>query len=144
MSYDKSAAAQRFRANMVRRAIAQRVPLLALPLSRYAQAEELTWQRLAASIGCSEDDLNRIALCSPPRQSHFVDDVQAIAESRADFDRLLPLLRRLQILDAWSAERAAEERAAYQTETPTAEQMLLAARDREEAQENADGEGDHD
>ena len=115
------------RARLVQRALETDAPLLAAPLHAYAQAEGLDWAALAAALGCAPDDLNRIALCRPPRPARFVEDTHEVAAGCADPDRLLSLLRRLQILDTFRADRAAESHAAYHSA-----QALLAARDREE------------
>ena len=122
---------RRFRERLARRAIETRADLLAVPLHAYARAEGMDWRGLADHLGCSEDALNRIALCRPPRPEHFVGDVEAIAENLVDFDRLLNLLRRFQVLNAFAAH-AAETNAG---DNAPASGMLLAARDREEEEE---------
>ena len=127
MEPNNTAILQKMRAKLAQKARDADAPLLSAALSRYAEAEGMDWNALAASIGCDADQLNRIAICYPPREASFVADVEAIAEGCADAGRLLPLLRRLQILQAFSLDRAAETRADY----TGAGQSLLAARDRE-------------
>lgn len=116
---------RRLRARFVRRAIKTDAPLLASLLHHYALAESLTWEQLAQSLECTVDALNQIAICRPPRPEHFVADVEAIAADYVDPDRLLPLLRRLQVLAAF-ADRAAQTQAADAESA-----LLLAARDHE-------------
>ncbi|HZO91995.1 MAG TPA: hypothetical protein VFB38_27000 [Chthonomonadaceae bacterium] len=145
MRMNPEAQARRFRAQLVRRAIETDAPLLAAILDRYSRAEGMDWAALAQSLDCTVDSLNRVALCRLPRPDRFVEDVRDIAGDYADPDRLAPLLRRLQVLDAFAAHSAVE------TATPAADQMLLAARDREEGtaeeeppvQENPSTEANH-
>ena len=125
---------RRLRAQFVRRAAQDNTPLLASALHRYASAEGLSWTELSQTLGCSVDALNQIALCRPPRPDSFVADVEAIAADYLDADRLLPLLRRLQIFAAF-AERTAEALPDGNAEPGRA--MLLAARDRAEEPEEA-------
>jgi hypothetical protein len=136
MTSHATAQERRLRAWLVQRAIETAAPLLAAPLDAYAQAEGMDWMALANSIGCAPDDLNRIALCRAPRAARFVEDVHEIAEGCADPDRLLPLLRRLQILETFRADRAAESHAAYQDD-----HTLLAARDRTDGAEQSENSG---
>ena len=128
VKWNLDAQERRFRAQFVRRAIQTGADLLAPRLHRYAAAEGLTWQQLAHALGIEEDALNQIALCPPPRSERFVADSEEIAGEYADIDRLLPLLRRLQVLDALSHQ----EEIAAQRQDSHSEAALLAARDREE------------
>jgi transcriptional regulator with XRE-family HTH domain len=126
---NRHAKERRLRALLVQRAIETDAPLLAARLHRYAQREGISWAELAHRLGTEEEGLNRIACCYPPRTELFVADVEAIAQvGGVETDRLLPILRRLQVTEAL-AERAAETRGAYVTD-----QSLLAAREREEPQ----------
>jgi hypothetical protein len=118
-----------YRAQFVCRAIEINAPLLATALNRYAKAENLRWSDLADAIGCTVDGLNAIAICRPPRPQHFVADVHEIAGDYVEPDRLLPLLRQLQLLHAFADPAAGfpeliEGEQAHGT-------MLLAARDRD-------------
>ena len=125
---------RRFRAQLVRRAVetlAPDAPLLAPQLARHIQAEGLTWPELAASLGTTSDGLNHIALCRPPRPDSFAADVEAIAGDYVAPDRLLNLLRRLQIMEAFASHAA--EASAYDARATGG--MLLAARDRKEIEE---------
>jgi hypothetical protein len=123
---------RRLRARFVHRAIETAAPLLATALHRYATTEGMTWAELAQSLDCSIDALNQIAICRPPRPEHFVADVEAIAADYIDVDRLLPLLRRLQVIAAF-VEHAV--RTSEQQQTKQERVTLLAARDRENEQE---------
>ena len=120
---------RRLRAQFVRRAGQTDAPLLAPALRRYALAEGQTWAELSQALGCSVDALNQIALCCPPRTESFVADVEAIAAGYADPDRLLTLLRRLQVFNAF-AEHAVEALSDQNAEPERS--TLLAARDRDE------------
>ena len=142
---------RRLRAQFVRRAAQDDTPLLASALHRYAAAEGQTWAELAQTLECSVDALNQVALCRPPRAESFVADVEAIAADYVDAERLLPLLRKLQVVTAF-AEQAVE--ALPGRNAAPGRTMLLAARDREEASEEeasqapegdtlADAEDDH-
>lgn len=82
----------------LRRARKLEAPLLATVLHRYAEAEAMSWDELARSLGCSAEALDQVALCRPPRDECFVQDVEAIAAGYMDSTRLLFLLRRLQVL----------------------------------------------
>jgi hypothetical protein len=110
--------------------------MLARALQRYTDAEGLSWADLAESLGCTEEVLDYVALCLPPRPERFVADVEAIAEGRVAIEPLLVLLRRLQVLKAFA--EASEQDSSAGSETA----MLLAARDRE-AQDSEPDEGDH-
>jgi hypothetical protein len=126
---DSNVKERRLRALLVRRAIETDAPLLAARLNRYAHNERISWAELARRLGAEEYGLNRIACCYPPREEHFLADVEAIAQTGGvETARLLPVLRRIQVTEAL-ADRAAETRGAY-----TTDQTLLAARDREETE----------
>jgi|SRR5581483_12358652 len=65
--------------------------LLAPHLHRFCAKTGLTWQGLAFRLGCTEEDLNALALCRPPRLDHDAADVAEIAEGTCDaaaLDRL--------------------------------------------------------
>lgn len=87
---------------LVQRAINTEAPLLARDLGAYATSEGLTWDGLARVLGGTPDGLNQVALCQPPRPACFADDVKAIAGDHVDADRLLAVLRQLQVLGAFS------------------------------------------
>src|SRR5258708_7434117 len=95
---------RRFQQRFVQRAIETDAPLLAVALHRYIEAEGLTWDQLAADLGCTKADLDAVAMCRPPRRDHFSADVTAIADQFIEVMRLLPLLRRLQVLEAFRQE----------------------------------------
>ena len=107
MNTRTTACERRLLAQFVRRAIQSEAPLLAHALHHYAVAEGMTWMQLACDLGCTTDDLNQIAICGPPRAESFVADVEAIAADYVDAERLLPLLRRLQVLAVF-ADRGIE------------------------------------
>lgn len=123
--------ARRLRDRFIRRAIETTAPLLAPQLQRYADAEGMSWTELAHSLDCSVDALNQIAICRPPRADRFVADTKAIAADYVDPDLLLPLLRRLQVLEAF-AGRTAPASAVPNTDANDA--LLLAARDHDEGE----------
>lgn len=141
MSSRRTAQEGRLRAHLVRRAIETDAPLLAAALHRYATAERIAWEDLARTLDCTLDDLNGIAICRPPRAGRFVEDVQAIADGHVNADRLLRLLRRLQVLETL-AGRTQEASDSFLS-LPAEPGVLLAARDREEdaldSTENAPG-----
>jgi hypothetical protein len=126
--FNPQAYERRLRAGLVRRAIETDAPLLASRLHRYAAAEGMTWAELALSLDGTADGLNQVAICRPPRPESFVADVEAIAADYVAADRLLLLLRRLQVLEAL-ADPANETSGSQETEMGHA--TLLAARDRE-------------
>ena len=113
--------------DFVRRAVHAGAPLLAVPLYRYAEAEGMSWEQLAAGLGCTVEALDQVALCLPPRDEHFVSDVAAIAGEWVDPARLLPVLRRLQVLSAMAGARAPETQS-VQRGASTAPAMYFAAR----------------
>ncbi len=124
MKINPEAFERRLRAQFVRRAIETDAPLLAGGLHRCAQTEQVRWEDLASLLECSVDDLNHIAAHRPPRADRFWEDTQVIAGTRVDPDRLVQLLRRAQVLEAFARPAAAPDEAADRA-------MLLAARDYE-------------
>jgi hypothetical protein len=120
---------------LVRRAIATDAPLLARDLSRYAAAEGMSWEALARQLGGTPDGLNRVALCRPPRPERFAEDAKTIAAGHVDADRLLALLRRIQVLGAFHGFPEATARQGDRRDE--ARGVLLAARDHEEGEEAA-------
>lgn len=127
MTSNENTVARRLRARLTDQAIKTgEDALLAARLHHYAEAEGMDWDRLAASLECSVNALNAIALCRPPRPDTFAEDVEAIAGNYVSIERLFPLLRRLEVLDQLRAAR-------YVANTGTHEQALLAARDRDDA-----------
>jgi hypothetical protein len=116
-----------FTTRLVRKAIETDAPLLASSLHRYTVAEGLTWETLAEALGCTVPALNTIALCRPPRAESFLADVEAIADQHIDPERLLSLLRQLQILEAFQTTGQTSSDLAGQDQ-----RVLLAALDREE------------
>jgi hypothetical protein len=115
---------RQFQRRFVQRAIETDAPLLAVALHRYIEAEGLTWEQLARELGCTTDDLDAVAMCRPPRREYFSNDVRSIADRFVDPKRLLPLLRRLQVLEAFGQDGATA------AESHEAANLLLAARDR--------------
>ena len=108
-------------------------PLLALRLRRYAAQEGLSWEELARSLDGAAEGLDQVALCRPPRPEQFAADVAAIAAHYVDARRLLELLRRIEVLEAF-ATLPVSAAADLDTDVPG---LLLAARAREEGQESA-------
>lgn len=92
---NRKAHERRLRAQFVQRAIQKGAPLLATALQRYAVEQGRSWEDLAQELQCSEDALNQIALCMPPRPESFQQDAEAIAEEYADPERLTALLRKI-------------------------------------------------
>lgn len=126
----------------LRRAVQARAPLLAVRLRQYAEAEAMSWEELAASLGCSVDALNQVALCRPPRAENFVQDVEAIAGEFVNPARLLPLLRQLQVLETLSQAPTSISASEVAVSTP-APRLFLAARRREKrtlAEQDLDAE----
>jgi hypothetical protein len=98
---DESSSAETLRAIFVRRAIETNAPLLAPALHQHAHLHGLSWTELASSIGCTEDGLNRLACCGPPRQDQPESDLLLLAEaSGADRDKLRQLLVDLGLVGA--------------------------------------------
>src|SRR5689334_16427499 len=73
--------AESFRAGFVRRAIQTDAPLLAASLNRYALSQSLSWSELAEELGCSEDRLNRLACCRPPRPDRLDEDILLLSQA---------------------------------------------------------------
>jgi hypothetical protein len=91
-------------------------------LSVYQRLHDLDDPQLAQWLGCSEPDLNRLALCRLPddKKVGFQQDVRKIAAFAAcDPDRLVQLLREVA---AWDALQGNNQE--------VANGFLLAARDR--------------
>jgi predicted transcriptional regulator len=113
MARDENAQQRRMRAAFTRRAIETNAPLLAAAFNRYASFCGWTWQELAETLGISEDSLNRMACCAPPRSERFEEDLKEIAAlGGVTADTLRSILAR-------DAERrmpmAAEPSASYNT-----------------------------
>jgi hypothetical protein len=136
----RSAIERRLIEGFVRRAADTQAPLLAAPLRRYAIREGLSWEELARSLGGTTEGLDQVALCHPPRSERFVEDVAAIAAGSVEADRLLLVLRRIQVLGSFTGFPAAS----MARPSDVASGLLLAARDRGEAEREAreDGEGE--
>lgn len=112
------AAEDRLRATFVRRAIESGADLLAAPLHKHAEADEITWHELAASLNCTEDGLNRVACCRPPRDGSYDDDLRSIASIvTGDRKPLLSLLGSL-FPARGSALRVAETTTGYHFDEP--------------------------
>jgi hypothetical protein len=118
----------------VRRAEETEAPLLATQLRRYAASEGQSWDELAHSLGGTAEALHQVALCGPPRAEHFGEDVAAIAADHVDADRLLALLRQIQVLGAFRGFPAVSST----RHASAGHGMLLAARDKEEPEEVAE------
>lgn len=104
----------------------ERPNLLAGPLERYKEQEGLDDEQLAAILGCEIEAIARLALCERPRTvPQFREDVERIAiYIHADMLQLAMLIR------------AAEAREAFSHKSSVAPPALLAARDREELEDN--------
>jgi hypothetical protein len=133
MRRKQSGVERRLLRGFLQRAEESQAPLLVTPLRRYASAEGLSWEELARSLGGTHEGLDQVALCGPPRPGHFAEDVAAIAAGNVDADRLLLLLRQIQVLEAFTGFPAAPAA----SRVGMAHGMLLAARDRKEAEESA-------
>lgn len=127
----RSATERRLIEGLVRRAAETEAPVLATELRRYAASEGLSWEDLARTLGATSEDLYQVALCRPPRSEHFVEDVATIAASYVDADRLLVLLRQIQVLGVLTGLPAQVPR----HQAGAIQGMLLAARDKEENEE---------
>lgn len=93
---DEPGSAETLRAIFVRRAIETEAPLLAPALHRHAHSHGISWADLASSIGCTEDGLNRLACCGPPRRDQLESDLLLLVDaSGADRDGLQQLLEQL-------------------------------------------------
>ena len=80
MADEPRSAEERLRAELVRRAIETEAPLLAVRLHRVALSDGVSWAEFAASLGSTEDGLNRLACCRPPRPESLDGDLAALAE----------------------------------------------------------------
>lgn len=110
----------------------KRSGLLAGPLALYQEQEGLTDQQLADRLRCDVQALPKLALCERPRQaSHFREDVERIAQYiDADMIQLAKVLR------------AVESRETLRQGTHTIAPTLLAARDHQD--DDSDAEEDKD
>lgn len=114
------------KSRFVLRAVQTHAPLLATMFAQYTEDEGITWEALAQSLQCTPEQLDSVAMCCPPRPKSFVADVTAIAEGYIEVDRLLNLLRHLQVLGIF------REVPHIQTvSSPSQSITLLAAQDRE-------------
>jgi hypothetical protein len=94
----------------------------------YCRIEGITRADLAAFLGCSVDSLAWMSLCRRPAADHFADDVSKISERfNADASKLAHIVRRVDVLGAMRQPTIPRE---------DEERMLLAARDREDDEEN--------
>ncbi len=67
---------------------------MAYLLARYQALRGLTDEQLAAELGCTPQDLTRLALCLRPRPDHLAEDIAQIAGYvKADPARLANLVR---------------------------------------------------
>ncbi len=114
------------RSRFVLRAAQTRAPLLAAALTQYAADEGISWAELAQSLHCTSEQLDAVAMCLPPRSESFVADAAAIAEGYVDADRLLALLRRLQVLNIFRSTPLLQA-----ADSSPQSVTLLAAQDRE-------------
>ncbi len=83
---------------------------LSAALSRLQDADGIGPGQMAARLGTDEEGLNRLALCRPPRDEHFAEDVAKIAEyCGGKTSALLSLLRRAQVLATFAEPVLAPE-----------------------------------
>jgi hypothetical protein len=96
---------------------------LASAMQAYASSEGLDGAGLAAFIGCRPQQLGRLGLCRRPAGDHFRKDVSAIAQRFSlREEALVEVVRRAEVLEALRGATQSEE-------------ILAAARDREEVDE---------
>jgi hypothetical protein len=132
----RSAVERRLIEGFVQRSVETEAPLLAADLQRYAKREGLSWEELARSLDGTSEALHQVALCRPPRPEQFAEDVATIAAGSVDADRLLMLLRRIQVLGSFTGLPAASPA----RQSSEIHGMLLAARDREDAEEHPEAD----
>jgi hypothetical protein len=107
-------ARDRARAELVRRAVREDSGLLAARLARRADEAELPWSGLAVLLGCTDEALDRMALCRPPRPDRFEEDLAEVARlGGVDPDALRPWIGSAEDAAARHWLLAAEERAPY-------------------------------
>ncbi len=103
---------------------------VASAMAEYARSEGIPWRQLAGLLGCSEDQLSRVALCRRPYGDAIWNDLEQIAGRFAlDAEALVTMVRR--------ADALTSLRGAAGTTT-----MLQAARDRGDGEEAGNGSGD--
>ena len=117
--------------------------VLSAALRRLQDAEGIDAAQMAARLRTTTDGLSRLALCRPPRDTHFTQDVSQIADyCGCDAPALLSLLRRAQVLAAFAEPApalgvmsAANERLGWLSSSAA----LVAARDAEAEEEDTEG-----
>lgn len=109
---------------------------LGAALAIYQAGEGLSAKLLAQRLGCPPADLQRLVLCRRPDSSDagFADDVRRIADwAGVDADSLVNIVR--------YAESVWALREKWQLTSP-ASGALLAARDRQESEDDQEGSGE--
>ena len=131
---------RRLIAGFVQHAAAVDAPLMSRMLHRYAELERLSWQELANTMECTTEALDMVALCRPPREDRFLEDVEEIARGLVDPDRLIAVLRQVRALEILATGSDLPAVA-----TGYSNGLLMAARDRESPagpEPSADEEGE--
>lgn len=106
----------------------QRTDLLISSLSLWMESESQTPEALAQFLGTDATGLSRLALCRPPRQSAYIEDIEVIAGySGCRIEPLRHLLRRLEVLTTLAGSAPTTG----QLPNSVTQAILLAARDRE-------------
>lgn len=109
---------------------------LGAALATYQAGEGLGVAALVQRLGCSPADLQRLVLCRRPDSSHagFADDVRRIADwAGVDADCLVNIVRYAE--SVWALREKWKL-------TGQASGALLAARDRQESDDDQEGSGE--
>lgn len=119
---------------------------LAAPLQRWQRAQGLSRAAFAETLGGDAEGLDRLALCRPPRPERFAEDAAAVAaHCGLNPDRLLSLLRKMQVMAGFSAAGEASALPVAPVASRRAgffsgDGLLVAARDRDDNATNDDSE----
>lgn len=108
---------------------------LGVVLNAIAEANKSSFEEVASGIGCSSENIPRLALCKIPSgeaAEHFSADIRQISEYvGCDAGQLANLVREFQAINAMRC---------YDPEDSHHDTMLMAARDKK-AEHDEDGEG---